>query len=363
MGNSYGTVTVRKLRTGDNINISFGVDNGLVIFYKTNPEKIITDWSDAQNRPTITPSVTSQRGKNITVGSHLWYINGTLIQFDNNTHKSVAPYANKFQLNESTGALTCLDADLFGSPRLFHNIMLTYKCSVARAGINTPQSVDKSCEIEVIEAGANSYWGGIVTTGSTSLSSDNPSVDLDAVLYYNGSKITDSSAYSVVWYVNGTAVTSSISGQLVISNDRKKLTVYRDGVNGMAHVVAKFLVNGNEVEGAGITVRDDSDAIQVIVPDEVYVEEGGTLSIEPRVYNQEQQSYVTATRWDVEIRNNYTEDVVWDSSDPLTPDPPAGVTFNSSTGAFTMLEEYMYYTGDDGGSIEYFPIITFCAEI
>lgn len=334
---AYGSVTIKRLRTGETIYMSFSVNKPLVIFY--NEGGLITDWVTASNQPTITPVVTSMTGSAVSTQGHRWTLDGVEIQFNAGTG-TVASKDGKFKLNTTNGALTICSADIFGTTP--HNLNLVYKCNAIVN--NIAQEVSKPIEISVLSGGSNSYWGAIITEGNTTLSDTNTQVVLNAQLLLGGNPVTED--YTWKW----SKITAS--GNQQVGQIGQPLTVNRDMVDGSAQFQCDFYIGttatGDIVEADGITVLDSADELTIIVPNDAEVGYGKDVSITPKLYNTKQQSEIkTGVTWKVVVKDSLSYETI----------PATDYTF--SGGTFTMNEDNMYNSNGE----EINPVVIFEATI
>jgi hypothetical protein len=355
---AYGTVTIKRLPTGDNVQLTLNISRALAIVYNDNG--VTTDWSS--NPPVVTPRVISQRGQAVTVTQPKWYLDGTEIQFGEESGGKKTSTDGIFEMNTTTYALTIKSANIFSG--IYYNRLLRFSCGVV-VGSAAPMTFSKECEIQVLKAGENSYIGAI-TSGNTILDGTNTTVTLGTSLESSQGSVT---SYAVVWYKSLPGTDAEITTG--ITDATKTLTLARGDVDGAIRIEAHFIVNSIVVAKAGITVIDMGDDYRVILSEEVSVEYGGTVSITPRLVRMPENgspTSVTPQAWGVEVDNDKVlDDQTMDSEVPSTE-----YTFIPATGEFSMSETSMYYnpnatitadlyTGDR--TAEFNPVVTFEAEI
>ena len=81
---AQGSITIKRLRNGDNFFISLEITNGVPLFQGVD-EKTGTaspDWTVPANQPIITPKVTSARGNAVDLSFHSWKYNGVALNFN-----------------------------------------------------------------------------------------------------------------------------------------------------------------------------------------------------------------------------------------------------------------------------------------
>ena len=69
---AQGSITIKRLRNGDNFFISLEVTNGIPLFQGVDEKTgaVSPDWTVAANQPIITPRVTSARGNSVSLSMH-----------------------------------------------------------------------------------------------------------------------------------------------------------------------------------------------------------------------------------------------------------------------------------------------------
>jgi len=328
-----GTCTITRLRMGDNIYVTLNVNGSPCIVY--DDKRIYTDFS--KTPLTITGAVTSMQGSEVTIKSAVWQVDG----------KRVAAS----DTYEVTNTSLKIKGPIMSDVTKIGNVLVKWIATVVSQGVE--QTVEKTLEITAVNNGGNSYWGTIQARGNTVLTASNTSVKLGHTLNLGGNALTmgtGSGQYSVAWTVNGSA---PAAGKV---DAKGLLTVDRDMVNGMAYVVCEFSVGGVVVESDGITIADVADELQIIVNDHYDVAYGGTVNIQPKLASLNSQGTMTeitkGITWGMTVRNNYTMAEVASSD----------YTFSTSTGAFSMAEEKMYYTVNNVKT-EYSPVVIFSATI
>lgn len=334
---AYGSVTIKRLRTGETIYMSFSVNKPLVVFY--NESGIITDWNSSANQPTIIPNVTSMTGSLVSTQDFRWTKDGTEIQF-NAGSGTVTSKDGKFKLNTANGALTIIDADIYGATP--HNVNLMFKCNAIVSNIS--QEVSKPVEISVLSGGSNSYWGAIITDNGTTLNEDRKSITLGAMLLMGGNPVSE--PYTYKW----SKVTAS--GNTPIGTTGQPLVVNRDMVDGSTQFQCDFYLGtsaaGDIVEADGVTVIDTADELTVIVPSDAEVGYGKEVQIRPKLWNTNKNAEVTSgVTWSVVVKDSLSYQTI----------PSSKYAFSS--GVFTMREDEMYNSNGE----EINPVVIFEATI
>ena len=252
-----GNITIKRLRNGDSLFISFTYDKPLYQGVNPTTGEISPKWTDTpDNQPTIVPKVTSVRGNTVVRSEHVWQYNGSQLLFTGETSGDWrTDSTGRFQMNVGTstnaGALKIIK-DLANKDAVA-NGQLTYKCSVAVSG--QTYSVSKSIDIVIQNIGATAYYGAILASVST-LDNDNSTSKLTTKLI-SGTSNVDS--YIVKWWKDDELYANFKADD---DSDRKYITVDRSDIDGSQLFIAEFYLNSNDttpVARAGVYIIDSLD--------------------------------------------------------------------------------------------------------
>lgn len=253
MNAAQGSITIKRLRTGDSLYLSFDL-NGIDLFQGVNPESgaVVPDWTQAANQPVITPRVQSVRGYNVVLSQHTWLYGGLNIAFTvDNGDGWFADAAGRFHLNMTTGALKIVKN--LASLDNVGNDVLTYKCVASVMGVE--YALNKDIDVRIQAVGSSSYIGSLLASPSNQLSAAQPTTILKSSLLLGMEKITE---YHTKWFKDSEAWASK--------NGQKEVTVTRDDVHGAQLFICEFYKSesdGTPVCRMGIRVLDISDEYQL----------------------------------------------------------------------------------------------------
>lgn len=284
---AQGSITVKRLRTGDSFFISLTSDNALFQGVDTATGAVNPDWTKEDNQPLITPQVSSSRGNAVTLSGHQWTYNGVKLEFTGD-----GPWQDdktgKFRLNVETGALRIVQN--LASKDNVAGDTLVYSCVARVAGVE--YNLTKSVDIQIQGMGASSYYGTITAT-TEQLTADKTSATLTTKLYLG---MSESKGYSVKWYKDD-EVWSGKSGN--------SISVSRSDVDGTQLVIAEFYPGaeaaGSPVFRAGLRITDTLDDFHI---EHRYVTgaSGGTTAGANREVDTGRPVYVQA--YVVNVRTN-----------------------------------------------------------
>lgn len=276
---AYQTVTLRRLPSGDTIQISISTKQSLTILVNKD-SKVQTPQLSAQNPFILTPKVYGTSGTVAIISEAKWTMDGKDIP------STIATWNN-------LGELT-----IFASPidtSNVHPFNLTFK---AKATLNGHiYDVEKSTNLNCVEVSENSYWGAIEASNGTTLDENNAQTELVPHLYLGNNEV-DKSKYTVKWYKTKAggdeAITASQKDYWTLSSNGT-LTVMRDGVEGAAHFEAHFYIGGQEVEAEGVALVDVADVFQIDVQGDTYASENGEITLTVKGYNSKTGAKIPIT--------------------------------------------------------------------
>lgn len=250
---AQGSITIKRLRNGDNFFISLEITNGVPLFQGVdeNTGTASPDWTVPANQPIITPKVTSARGNAVDLSFHSWKYNGVALNFNGAEADGwKADSTGKFQLNTSTGALKIVKN--LASKTNCANDTLTYECVATISGVE--YNLQKSIDILIQTVGANGYLGFILAS-TEQLTAEVTSCTLETRLMLAADNIT---SYYVKWYKDDTLWSAQ--------NGKKTITVGRNDVDGTQLFIAEFYkdsTSNTPLYRAGVRIIDTLDEFQV----------------------------------------------------------------------------------------------------
>lgn len=242
--NVQGSVTLRKLRTGQTAQVVINVTKQLFQLYEVNANGKMTvapDWTQASNQPVCTVKVTGDR---VTVESVAWEVNGVS--------------ADKYG-SVSDGALT-ITQNLV-EPLGRTNGTLTARIKL-KDSAGQEYEIEKSEAIRIQQSVENGYFVRI--DASTNVVDESTKAVLTCSLYLGTTKQDiDGTNLKVKWYKGNTS-TTAITGSAVTNSDSTHkgdtLTVTADDVSGMQLFVARaYNANNEELDAESVNVTDASD--------------------------------------------------------------------------------------------------------
>lgn len=174
---AQGSITVRRLRTGDVLNLSMST-NGIALWQGNDPTgtgSVSPDWTQAANQPTRTPVLRSAKGKAVTMDDAKWYYNNSEIYFgdtdyvaDGKTYKVSTNHDGSFAFIAATGELRIIKN--LASASNTWNDELRFKCKAVCD--NVGYDMEEVLTVEIVKAGASSYYATLVA--------DTQQLELDA---------------------------------------------------------------------------------------------------------------------------------------------------------------------------------------
>lgn len=306
MANSaQGSITIRRLRNGDSLFISFDSNN--VDMYQgvdTESGAIFPDWTVAANQPVRTPKVTSSRGYAVTLSLQKWYRAGQEIIFSVDGGDGWwADATGTFKMQVATGALkickNLANRDSVG------NVNLKWSAVATVAG--SDQTISKDLDVRIGNMGASSYVGTLLAT-SEQISSLNTSATLSTSLRLGTEAVAD---YYTRWLKDSEELYARSSGN-------HSIEVGRSDVDGTQLFICEFYKNAVDTDPiyrAGIRIIDVSDEYQVnfrITSVNKEVDAGKTVDVQAYVFNATTQTEFTPSnpRWTITLYKNTTLDEI-----------------------------------------------------
>lgn len=301
---AQGSITIKRLRNGDNFFISLEVTNGIPLFQGVDEKTGVPspDWSVAANQPIITPRVTSARGNNVDLSFHSWKYNGVALNFNGAESDGwKLDSTGKFKINTSTGALRIVNN--LASKTNCANDTLTYECVATISGVE--YNLTKTVDILIQTVGANGYVGFIIAS-TEQLTAEVTSCTLNTRLMLAADDVT---SYYVKWYKDDTIWTAQ--------NGKKSITVGRNDVDGTQLFIAEFYkdsTSNTPLYRAGVRIIDTLDEFQVqlaITSANKEVAPGNSVVVAASVVNMRTNTVVApqGAVWSLRVmeKKNWTE--------------------------------------------------------
>ena len=283
---AQGSITIKRLRNGDNFFISLEITNGVPLFQGVDEKTGVPspDWSVAANQPIITPRVSSARGNAVDLSFHVWKYNGVSLNFNGaETDGWKLDSTGKFKMNVSTGALRIVQN--LASKTNCANDTLTYECVATISGVE--YNLTKSIDVLIQTVGANGYVGFILAS-TEQLTADVTSCTLDTKLMLAADNVT---SYYVKWYKDDTLWSAK--------NGQKTITVGRNDVDGTQLFIAEFYKDSTSTTPlyrAGVRIIDTLDEFQVqlaITSTNKEVSPGNPVVVAAKVVNMRTNTIVS----------------------------------------------------------------------
>ncbi|MDD3040308.1 hypothetical protein [Bacteroides sp.] len=275
--NVQGSITVRRLRNGDSLFITFDT-NGIDLYQGIDPTTgaVTPDWTIAGNQPIRTPRVTSARGNAVSITEHEWYKSGAKILFTVNKGGNIMEDATgTFSLNTATGALRILKN--IASKTVVGSVNLKWSGKVYTGG--TEQTLNKDTDIKIGLMGASSAFGTLISS-TEQLSADVPTTEIASNLYLGPTSAVN---YYARWWRDDQPWTAK--------DGQKKITVTRDDVSGAQLFICKFYNTQSDttpIAVAGKRIIDIADEYQVplrITSANKEVDTGKPVTVQAYIYN------------------------------------------------------------------------------
>lgn len=301
---AQGSITIKRLRNGDNFFISLEITNGVPLFQGVDEKTGVPspDWSVPANQPIITPKVTSARGNAVDLSFHTWKYNGVTLNFNGaETDGWKADSTGKFMLNVATGALKIVQN--LASKINCANDTLVYECVATISGVE--YNLSKSIDILIQTVGANGYLGFIIAS-TEQLTAEVTSCTLNTRLMLAADEIT---SYYVKWYKDDTLWSTQ--------NGKKTITVGRNDVDGTQLFIAEFFkdsASNTPLFRAGVRIIDTLDEFQVqlaITSSNKEVAPGNPVNVSASVVNMRTNTVVSpqGAVWSLRVmeKKNWSE--------------------------------------------------------
>ena len=249
---AQGSITIRRLRTGDSLFVSFD-SNNIDLWQGVDAESgaVAPDWTVAANQPVRTPRASSARGNAVTLVNHSWKRAGTDITFSKDAGGGwMEDATGTFRMNTTTGALRICKN--LATRNTVGGITLTWEGVANVSG--TEYLLTRDLDIRIGNMGSSSYVGSIIAA-TEQLSSSTPSTTINTSLRLGANTVTN---YHIKWFKD--------NEQWTAKNGQKSITVTRDDVDGTQLFIAEFFkttTDVNPVARFAVRIIDVSDDFQV----------------------------------------------------------------------------------------------------
>lgn len=304
---AQGSITIRKLRSGDTYFISLGL-NGKPLYQGVDPTTgaVSPDWTVAENQPIITPNVQSSLGNAVTLSFHAWRYNGVELTFNGDQSDGwTTDSTGTFRMNSTTGALRIIGN--LASETNIASDTLEYSCVATSAGVE--YNLTKSIDVTIQQTGASAYYGYITlgSDGDNILTAERTSVQMTAHLMVGGTEVGD---FYVKWYKDDTLWSEK--------NGQKTVTATRDDVNGMQIFIAEFYTDQtatSAVARGAVYVNDSADQFIVVMSvtsSNKEVTDDSPVTITAKVVKMSDNSVVDTSgmTWRIDIMDKDTWTVI-----------------------------------------------------
>lgn len=296
---AQGSVSVRRLRNGDNFFITLETTQPLYQGVDPDSGAVVPDWTQAANQPTVTPKVTSMMGQTVTLSDFAWSYNGNAIAFTGASSGGWTTSADgKFQLNTTTGALKIVRN--LASATNTAGDTLEFSCTATVEGVE--YQLRKSAEVVIQRVGASSYLCMVQAT-TRQLTSEVPTATLTTELWASGGEVSE---YHVRWYKDDTEWAAK-AGQ-------KSVEVTREDVGGQQLFIAEFRKSAGDSAVLGraavaiIDTLDEFVLVGAITSAQTMVEENKPVTVKFTVINRttNAQQDVTGATWRTDVMDPQT---------------------------------------------------------
>jgi hypothetical protein len=303
---AQNSLTIRRLRNGDSLYMSFNVTGILYQGVDTDTGSVKPSWEDAANQPVITPIVSSMRGNGVSLSMFSWKYLGASLSFTGSSSGDwVTDSTGKFQMNVTTGALKIIK-DLASATNVA-NDTLEFSCVATVAGME--YTITKSIDVVIQSVGASSYVG-LITASTTQLSATTTTATLKAVLMLSG---VETSCY-VKWLKGSTAWKDKTSSMTV--------SVTRDDVSGSQLFICEFYAAEADtlpVFRAGINIIDTLDDYIInltVTSTNKEVDTGKPVTVTGTLVNARTGETVTPSSptWSLQVMDKDTWEVLKESA-------------------------------------------------
>lgn len=361
-----GSVTIKRLRNGDSLQMTLNTSKPLLQIFSISNNTFTPDWSNTANQPVLTAQVRSILGNSVSIVAAKWKVGSSIMMevfkagygnlLDSQDTAARLTYSKgMYTATLNTGASENATLRIAGKPISqaadAANITITCTLYVSING-NQPVEVSKIAEIEYRSLATGGYKSWITASYNgkdvgTILDDDTPQITLEPHLADVDGEM-DPSKYTVEWYKEVQGADTALTNNTAYTKDGKKLVVKRENVEGKAVFYCKFRLTGSstECEADYVEITDNTDDYNIILsPASPQVALNENIVITPYVYNVRTGTKINVKSWTVEVKNAETMQ-----------DVTSGWSANAS-GVFTMNESAMYQNG-----AEFDPVVTWIAD-
>ncbi len=267
----FGSVTLLK----NGVSVSVSLIPTKLLQQTFNGEKVIPDWGEVSNQPTVYPFVmVSNTSVPVTdLSNPVWIFGGTTLTFDDDGNCTNDGLTGMFKKTSYTIGSTPVPAlqvtgNVMSGYTTHQKLVLNIDATI---GGNT-ENVSDGIDILRFENPGDTYVGSIEFTNGGVLTPDNTTTTLAGSLTLGGIAVTEKVTYSWKKW-NGTTWVST-------GKTTRSITVGLDDVDSQARYMLEFSVDGSVVTNAYFTVRDLSDPLEIVIdqPVDAMIGSGDSLT-------------------------------------------------------------------------------------
>lgn len=327
---AQGSITVRRLRTGDVINLSMNT-NGIALWQGYDPTglgSVSPNWNTAANQPTRTPVLRSAKGKTVTMDDAKWYYNDSLISWGSTTYE--ADSKTYYVSSNHNGAFAWIPST--GEIRIIKNLAsatntwndeLRFECKAICD--NVAYDMSQVLTVEIVKGGSSSYYATLVAD-SQMLTLDSPSTTLRAELHLGSSDVQE-------FWIKVLNNESGFIGSAVKATSHSPFyqatkSISRSDISGIAMLTAYFYLedpgqnaNAQPVAKASVKLTDVGDEFDVqlrITSSNTEVSDGNPVTVQAYVVKMSDNSEYSLTgkspTWSLKVMNVQTWTAIATSS-------------------------------------------------
>lgn len=319
---AQGSITVRRLRTGDVINLSMNT-NGIALWQGYDPTgngSVSPNWETKANQPTRTPVLRSAKGKTVTMDDAKWYYNDQLIAWgtttyeaDSKTYYVSTNFNGAFAWIPSTGEIRIIKN--LASANNTWNDELRFKCKAVSD--NVGYDMEEVLTVEIVKGGSSSYYATLLAD-SQILTLDAPNTTLRAELHLGAADVQ-------TFWVKFLNNESGFIGSPVAATSHSPFyqatkSIGRSDISGMAMITAYFYLenpaNNNSaqpVANASIKLTDAGDQFDVMLrytSSNTEVSDGNPVTVQAYVVRMSDNTEYSLTgknpMWSLKVMNVQT---------------------------------------------------------
>ena len=316
---AQGSITVRRLRTGDVLNLSMNT-NGIALWQGYDPTgmgSVSPDWTVAANQPTRTPVLRSAKGNTVTMDDAKWFYNGSEIHWgstdytaDGKTYKVSSDFNGSFAYLASTGEIRIIKN--LASASNTWNDELIFQCKAVCD--NVGYDMEEVLTIEIVKGGASSYYATLVADSQLLTLADD-TTNLRGELHLGVSDVQE-------FWVKVLNDESGFLGNAVKATSHSPFyqavkQISRADISGNASLTAYFYLENPDnnvsvlpVAKASIKIKDSGDMFDVMMrytSANTEVDDGSPVTVQAYVVRMSDNSEYSLTGknaiWNLYVMN------------------------------------------------------------